>query len=196
MPIVTMIACPNWSGKSTLYRNLVAEGIVFGDYLNADDIAREQGSRDSSGSRRAQEVVRIGRDRALAERRDYCWETVMSHPSHAEHLAFAREAGYEIRLFYVALEDPQINIRRVAERVLSGGHDVPRDRIGSRFYRSINLLSQAILASDHGRIFDNSSKDDPFSLIATHEGQIHTLERDWFELPRWFIPALVDIKAR
>ena len=52
----------------------------------------------------------------------------MSHPSHVEHLRAAREAGYEVRLFYVATEDPANNI--VLER-RGRGHDVPEDRIVS-----------------------------------------------------------------
>jgi predicted ABC-type ATPase len=120
----------------------------------------------------------------------------MSHPSHAEHLLLARSVGYEVRLFYVALEDPELNQRRVEERVISGGHGVPADRIVRRYYRSINNLSGAILASDHGRIFDNSSKDNPFRRIARIDDQVLTLDLDWYNMPRWFIPALVDLRAR
>jgi predicted ABC-type ATPase len=196
MPVVTMIAGPNGSGKTTLYRNLMAEGLDFGEYLNADDIAKTKRGNPVQIGQEAQAVVRKRRDLALTARQDYCWETVMSHPSHAEHLLAARAAGYEVRLFYVALEDPQLNIRRVEERVLSGGHDVPNDRVKRRYFRSINNLSHAILAADHGRIFDNSSKDDPFELIASIDSQVLTLEKDWFHLPRWFIPALVDLGAR
>lgn len=196
MPVVTMIAGPNGSGKSTLFVNLVDEGISFGEYFNADDIARSLSGSLQGRARDAQEKVRQGRDKALAEKRDYCWETVMSHPSHVEHLLHARAAGYEVRLFYVALEDPQLNIKRVEERVLSGGHDVPPDRINRRYYRSINNLSAAILAADHARIFDNSSKDNPFFRIAHVDDHAMMLDVDWFHLPRWFIPALVDLRAR
>ena len=186
-----MIAGPNGSGKSTLYRNLCAQGIVFGTYLNADDLARDQQSTAAA----AQAAVRAARETALRNGDDYCWETVMSHHSHVDHLKEARDKGYEVRLFYVALEDPEINVRRVLERVASGGHDVPPDRIKKRYYKSINNLSSAISVCDFGRIFDNSSKDIPFQRIARIDNRILECDRDWFATPRWFIPALVDLNA-
>jgi predicted ABC-type ATPase len=54
----------------------------------------------------------------------YSWETVMSHPSHIEHLAEARAAGYEVVLAYVCIDDPEVNVDRVQERVEDGGHPV------------------------------------------------------------------------
>lgn len=191
MPVVSMIAGPNGSGKSTLYRNLRAQGIAFGTYLNADDLALSEGVPAGV----AQAMVREARDTALRNREDYCWETVMSHHSHIDHLIDARALGYEVHLIYVALEDPEINMRRVQERVASGGHDVPADRIKKRYYRSINNLSAAISVCDFGRIFDNSSKDDPFQRIARIDQRVIEIDRDWFAMPRWFIPALVDLNA-
>jgi predicted ABC-type ATPase len=186
-----MIAGPNGSGKTTLYQNLSKQGVDFGTYLNADDIALNE--RATAGV--AQERVRQARDAAMRAGDDYCWETVMSHHSHVHHLNEARALGYQVRLFYVALEDPEINSRRVLERVSSGGHDVPADRIKKRYYRSINNLSAAISVCDFGRIFDNSSKDAPFQLIASIDDRVLECNNDWFATPRWFIPALVDLNS-
>lgn len=191
-----MFAGPNGSGKTTLHRKLVNQGLDFGHYLNADDLARELGGDPAEAAARAQIAVREKRVELMQAGTDYCFETVMSHPSHVEHLFDARAHGYTVQLMYVALEDPKLNIWRVTERVESGGHGVPVAKIQKRFYRSINNLALAIFAAHDALIFDNSSTEKPFDLIASVEDEKLKLERDWFELPRWFIPAIVAIKAR
>jgi predicted ABC-type ATPase len=37
----------------------------------------------------------------------------------------ARTLGFEIVLVYIGTEKVEINLARIAQRVLSGGHDVP-----------------------------------------------------------------------
>lgn len=191
-----MFAGPNGSGKTTLYRKLVGQGLSFGHYLNADDRLQSARGTGAAAMQAAQVEVREERLRLMGSRRDYCFETVMSHPSHVEHLLEARAQGYAVQVIYVALEDPILNIWRVAERVQSGGHDVPKVKVRKRFYRSINNLASAIMAAHDAMIFDNSSSERPYDLIASVEDEKLKLERDWFELPRWFIPAVVAINAR
>lgn len=57
------------------------------------------------------------------------FETVMSSPDKIEFLHKARQAGFRTYLYYVATQDPEINIARVNHRVRTGGHPVPQDRI-------------------------------------------------------------------
>lgn len=178
-----MIAGPNGSGKSTLKALLEKRGAGFGIYLNADDIARTLDGDPESVAKEAQRIVREGRDAALYERRDYSWETVMSHPSHIGHLRLARSLGYETRLFYVATDDPLNNVGRVADRVARGGHAVPTDRIVDRYTKSLALLGDALRASDHARVFDNSDPDRPFRPLL----KVDVVDRD---VPRWFEAAM------
>ena len=55
-------------------------------------------------------------------------ETVMSHPQKIVLLKESRKSGFRSYLYYVATEDPEINISRVATRVNAGGHDVYREK--------------------------------------------------------------------
>ncbi len=45
-------------------------------------------------------------------------------------------------MIYLFLEQPSINIGRVKNRVLGGGHHVPKEDIIRRFYRSKNLFCE------------------------------------------------------
>ncbi len=161
-----MIAGPNGSGKSTLTRELQNLGIALGDYFNADDIATELTGDPVEVAGKAQQIVRDQRANALRDGRDHCFETVMSHPSHIDHLLAARAAGFETRLFFIATEDPQISVGRVANRVVHGGHSVPLQKIIERYYRCLDNLPAAIAAADNGFIYDNSSIEAPLRPIA------------------------------
>jgi predicted ABC-type ATPase len=96
--------------------------------------------------------------RELLERKaTFTFETVMSHPGKLELLRKAREAGYRTYLYYVATEDPAINVSRVANRVALGGHPVPGDKIVERYHRSLSLLLDAIRLTNRAYVFDNST---------------------------------------
>lgn len=166
MPVLTVIAGPNGSGKSTLTNMLMDRGVALGEYFNADEIARDLVGPPEEVSRLAQQLVRDQREAALAQGRDHAFETVMSHPSHIAYMARAASAGFEVRLYFVATDDPVINLDRVANRVVRGGHNVPEDRIVGRYHRCLANLRDAISSATHCEIFDNSSSDSPMRLLA------------------------------
>jgi predicted ABC-type ATPase len=92
----------------------------------------------------------------LERRASFSFETVMSSPDEVALLEKARSLGYRSYLYFIATEDPQINIARVKSRVHLGGHDVPVDKIVSRYARSLDLLLPAIRQSNRAYLFDNS----------------------------------------
>lgn len=205
MPVATMIAGPNGSGKSTLTEKLKILGFEFGEYFNADDIARGRLGNRVETAAAAQQVVRAGREAALAAGRDYTFETVMSHPSHIEHLRDAAAAGFVTRLFFVATNDPRINEDRVANRVVHGGHDVPSDRIRKRYDRCLANLPEAINTASYSLIFDNSEILRPFRALAeVVDRQVRHLNVRRLKLegivhlpdtPAWWLAALRQLMA-
>jgi predicted ABC-type ATPase len=152
-----MIAGPNGAGKSTLTGLLRQRGVEFGEYINPDEIAAELAGSYSGRVAQAQLLADQRRDACIAAKRSFSFETVMSHPSKIEILYRARAAGFTVQLIFVGTADPRMNVNRVAIRVAQGGHDVPTDRVVARWHRTMKLLHEAILASDHAMIFDNSS---------------------------------------
>jgi predicted ABC-type ATPase len=84
------------------------------------------------------------RQKLMELKTSFTFETVMSHPGKVELLAKAQQAGYRTYLYFVATDDPAINISRVRSRVKLGGHDVPEDKIETRYHRSLDLLMEAI----------------------------------------------------
>ena len=49
-----------------------------------------------------------------------------------------------------------INVLRVKSRVEAGGHDVPEDKIVTRYDRALNLVKELVKLWDVCHIYDNS----------------------------------------
>jgi predicted ABC-type ATPase len=156
-PFLLIIAGPNGSGKSTLTKSLLGAGIDFGIYINPDDIAETLDLPEPQRSAQAQVIADFERDACLRRRESFSFETVMSHPSKIDVMIRAHRAGYDVTLFFVATSDPEINVRRVENRVAKGGHDVPHDRIRARYARSLGYLAHAALVARRTVVFDNSA---------------------------------------
>jgi predicted ABC-type ATPase len=156
-PFLLIFAGPNGSGKSTLADYLIEAGIDFGEYINPDQIAATLDLSEPRRSRQAQAIADFQRDRCLASGLSFSFETVMSHPSKVEFMIRADDAGYDVTMYFVCTSDPEINIRRVENRVRRGGHDVPHERIVARYWRTLGLLPHAALVARRTVLFDNSA---------------------------------------
>ena len=117
----------------------------------------------------------------------FTFETVMSHISKVEFLQEAKRQGFKTYLYYVSTVDPMINIARVKYRVSVGGHPVPEQKIVERYYRSMDLLMQAVDASDRTYLFDNSSNGEKAAFIAEiQSAETLKMNPELQQLPWWF----------
>lgn len=123
------------------------------------------------------------RHKLLALSSSFTFETVMSFPDKIKFLGDAQKRGYRTYLYYVATEDPAINISRVRHRVKMGGHAVPEDKITSRYKRSLELLHEAIRFTNRAYIFDNSGHEHVW-LAEITDGHLLEIKSDL--LPVWF----------
>lgn len=132
--------------------------------------------------------------RKLLERKEtFTFETVMSHPGKVALLAEAQRAGYRTYLYFVATDDPEINISRVRNRVGLGGHPVPEDKIESRYYRSLEFLMEAVRHTNRAYIFDNSTDNADRKLAWVAEiTDGRALELKTNQAPQWFKRAVLD----
>lgn len=113
----------------------------------------------------------------------FSFETVMSHPAKIEFLKFASLKGYTTYLYYIATEAPEININRVENRVKKGGHDVPIQKIRDRYYRSLDLLFDALKAADRAYLLDNSKRRNSVIFEKKYDGRGYPSAEN---LPSWF----------
>lgn len=129
------------------------------------------------------------RQKLLSDGTSFTFETVMSSQDKVDFLCKAQKAGFRTYLYFVATEDPEINVSRVQHRVAMGGHPVPKDKIISRYHRSLSLLSQAVACSHRAYVFDNSGEDKVWLAEVTDGSE---LEMKTDVAPHWFKAALWD----
>lgn len=139
---------------------------------------------DACDSYAAAALADVLRDALLTAGRSFSFETVMSHPSKVAYFARAREAGYRTYLYYIATDEPRLNTARVHQRVVSGGHDVPQQKVLERYDRSLRLAHEAMAHAYRAFLFDNSDEDPVWLAELTPEGMLELKGVD--SLPKWF----------
>lgn len=131
------------------------------------------------------------RHKLLELKVSFTFETVMSSEDKVLFLEKAKNIGYRTYLYFVTTQDPTINVSRVKNRVKLGGHDVPEEKIISRYYRSMKLLSKAIKYTDRAYIFDNSNHEKSWIAQIDNTSEI-TYKSS--HVPQWFSQYLLEAK--
>ncbi|GAA6121579.1 zeta toxin family protein [Acidovorax sp. FG27] len=138
---------------SGLERRLDLSALRDGMALDDNMTLQVPGLCDSYVAAALAEAVR---HELLGAGQTFTFETVMSHPSKIEFMRKARAQGYRVYFYFVATDDPDINIDRVRRRVLQGGHPVDNCKVIERYHKSIALMAQACEVAHRAYIFDNS----------------------------------------
>ena len=189
-PELIIIAGPNGSGKTSVTKKFLHHEWAAGTlYINPDEIAND--IFGDWNSRKA--VIKAAnysselRERCLAERKSFVFETVMSADDKVDFIIRAKQLGFFVRLFFISTNHPTINAARIAARVMKGGHDVPITKIISRYYKSIENCKMVSSIVDRLYVYDNSVDGDEAKLLfrltngniaKTYTGQIP----DWAKI--------------
>ncbi len=120
----------------------------------------------TADERLAQIIADFLRKKLLKEKKKFSFETVFSHPSKLDIMKQAVKEGYKVYLYFVSTESPEINKYRVKVRTLLDGHNVPEDKIESRYYRSLELMYEGAQLAYQSYFFDNSEDGKDFKLAA------------------------------
>jgi predicted ABC-type ATPase len=167
-PFLICLAGSNGAGKSTFFRRYLAATKY--PFVNAAEIARKLGGPvDDRLSRIASDLAEETRGRHVGRRESFVMETVFSDPigEKVEFLASARAQGYCVILVFIGLASAELSRGRVLQRVRDeGGHDVPDDRIESRYPRTLENLKRALPRVDLALVLDNSSPSEPYGFVA------------------------------
>jgi predicted ABC-type ATPase len=180
-PIFLIIAGPNGSGKSSAYKDAEVEAvgrtvwIINPDILTAR-ILKIEGLGQNEANLEAVKRIESWLDASIQAHQSVGVETVLSTDKYRRLVTAAKRHRFEIHLIYVLLKTPQLNIERVKLRVQKGGHDVPEDKIVSRWYKSLEQLPWFLQQADKASLYDNSGAEP--KLIGKKEGDTIELDPD------------------
>lgn len=170
-PHVFVIAGPNGAGKSTAAPALLRDLLEVAEYVNADLIAQGLSAFDTqSVAFQAGRVMLERLHQLAARRRHFAFETTLATRGYLPWLRGLQADGYAFDLAFLWLPSPDMAVARVAERVRSGGHDVPEEIIRRRYGRGLdNFFRLYRPQADRWWLLDNASAGGGQRLIATGE---------------------------
>ncbi|MGE5614048.1 MAG: zeta toxin family protein [Bacillota bacterium] len=156
MSKLIFVVGPNGSGKSTIIVDFLLSPEI--EYVCPDDFFKQivfEGTIEEK-YKIAMEQCKEYRYQAVEQGKNLIVETVGSTQGKIDFVKFARSKGYYIQSIIITTRSPEINLRRIAKRVKEGGHDVPPEKVISRYYRMMNMLHTYIDLSHNVAVLDNS----------------------------------------
>ena len=149
-PSVVILAGPNGAGKSTVAPALLRGALAVNEFVNADVIASGLSAFDPDRAAIAAARVMLARIRELASQRvNFAFETTLASRSFAPWLRQLVTSGYSAHLVFLWLPSADFAVDRVAERVRTGGHNVPPEIVRRRYaagLRNFFLLYQPLVS--------------------------------------------------
>lgn len=197
---IYILAGVNGAGKSSL------GGAAFrasgANYYDPDEVAHAvmaanpnltQADANSAAWHQGVKLLK----RAIAERKDFAFETTLGANTIPRLLAQAAAQGIEIYIWYVGLSSPELHIERVQARVRRGGHDIAAEHIHRRFEHSRLNLIELMPHLTALRVYDNSVDADPATgqtprpklVLHVMRGKIRN-PRDLKRTPDWAKPIV------
>jgi len=162
-PSLYIIAGCNGAGKTTASMTVLPEVLDCREFVNAAEIAK-----GLSPFHPEEVAIEAGKlmlqriDYLLKMRATFAIETTLDTKSYRNLVTRAKQSGYRVVLLFFWLKSPEMAEERVATRVASGGHDIPKDTIHRRYWAGLrNLFDIFVPIVDLWSLYDNSSNANP-----------------------------------
>lgn len=158
--IFYLFAGVNGAGKSTLYNSEKLDNDIKNSIrINTDEIVKKIGNwKNNSDQIRAAKIAINSRNECFQYEKSFNEETTLTGKTILKTINKAKELGYELQLFYIGVNNPEIAKERIKIRVEKGGHNIENDVVEKRYYESLNNLKEIISKFDKVYLYDNSKK--------------------------------------
>lgn len=165
-PEFTIVAGPNGAGKSRLGAFYSRVKAFDGDLL-AMTLRREHPEWKSAWVD-GTVVTTLMREvqEAIAQNRDYAFETNFTTPLVARLMADFEAAGYKLCLVYFGLPTVADSVQRVEQRHFTGGHNVEKTLIEHNFQEGIRQVCLSLSRFENILFVDGST--DFGDIVAIH----------------------------
>lgn len=183
MPRLYIISGCNGSGKTTASYSLLPEMLGCSQFVNSDEFAKSLSPFDPSAASVAAGRFMLMKIRYLLGRKeDFCIETTLATRSLMRTVEEAKANGYDVTILYFWLNSPELAVKRVHDRVMAGGHNIPENVIRRRYYMGMNyFFNDYMPISDRWILADNSKI--PFTVVAEGDHMRTTIkDTEKFEL--------------
>ena len=179
-----IIAGCNGAGKTTASLTVLPDVLHCYEFVNADNIAKGLSPFNIEGvAIEAGRIMLFRINELLNKKVDFAIETTLASKSYASLIKRAKQLGYEIHLIFFWLNSVELAKERVKQRVLSGGHDIPKETIERRYkagMKNFNHIFRNIVSS--WVIYDNSKNIPILVAKKDSESNIEVFNAEKFKL--------------
>jgi len=189
-PYLFVFAGANGSGKSTVIDFYRKNNLCPYNYICPDQLVPVDKKNDVDAYILAMNEAQRRRIDNISQKNSFTFETVLSTIGKLDFINLAKSEGYTVIVIYVITSDYQINIERIKNRVAHGGHDVPKDKIISRYDKSMRLMFEVIHAANEALIYDNSNEK-PVVVLAKYRNKDYYIIKPF---PNWIMKYCFDEK--
>ncbi|MBL9135604.1 MAG: zeta toxin family protein [Verrucomicrobiales bacterium] len=160
-PICLIIAGPNGAGKTTFAREFLPREAGILNFVNADLIAAGLSPlKPELAALAAGRLLLTEIDRLASARVDFAFESTLSGLTYAARLKTWKASGYRVEIVFLRLASVRLALRRIADRVRQGGHQVPSADVRRRFVRGWdNFVNTYRPIADAWAVYDNSLEE-------------------------------------
>ncbi len=167
-PGVVVLGGPNGAGKSTAAPRLLRGSSKVEEFVNADTLAQGFSAfRPEDVAFEAGRIMLERLDSLESQGKSFAFESTLASHALVRRLGRLKKRGYSVHVVYLWLPTVDLALASVAERVRTGGHDVPAETVRRRFDRGRrNFFTLYRPLADTWRLYDGSAIRGP-RLAAT-----------------------------
>ena len=186
MKLYTIIGGVNGVGKSSFTGVLKGSRSDLGIIIDVDKITADLGGDILAGGRAAVEKISDCLKRGVS----FTQETTLSGHKTEVTAREARERGYSVRLYYIALDTPGECVERIENRVRRGGHNIREEDVQRRFAGRWEAVRKILPYCDEAEFYDN---DNGFVKVAEYQnGELLQIGE---HKPSWLSELAVYLKT-
>ncbi len=183
IPKCWIIAGVNGAGKTTFALEYLSKFTDCQQFINADLIAA--GLSPLAPERELVAASRIflhAIETRISRRENFAFETTLSGRGYLKLIARLQRENWQVNLLYLALPNVEMSIKRVAERVAHGGHNIPTEAIKRRFPRSLyNLFYEYRYCVDYCCCFLNN-EETPELIFEQQKQNCNIVHNNFYQL--------------
>lgn len=142
---------------------VLPEALKCREFVNADKIAKGISPfKPEDVAITAGKIMLERIDQLMKQSVSFAIETTLATRTYRTLVERAKRCAYSVMLLFFWLPSPEVAEQRVAQRVVDGGHDIPRDVIHRRYWSGLrNLFDIFVPIVDLWSLYDNSLKPKP-----------------------------------
>lgn len=183
-PEFTVIAGPNGAGKSRLGSFYSRVKAFDGDKLALTLRNNHPDWKPSWIDGTVITTLMKEAKEAIANGRDYAFETNFSSPLALKLMNDFKDSGYKLSLIYFGLTSVDASVQRVLQRQITGGHDVEKSVIDYNYHEGIKQVRENLGRFENILFVDGSTDFGDIVAIHVAKSQKHEItdhQALWFD---------------